>query len=72
MNDELKQLQRAVKLVGVTRLAERCGVKPPTIYGWYRVGRAPAERVLAIEAATAGEVSRHQLRPDIYPEDRAA
>jgi DNA-binding transcriptional regulator YdaS (Cro superfamily) len=29
--------------------------------------RVPAERVLAIEAATG--VPRHELRPDIYPPD---
>lgn len=27
----------------------------------------PAEYVLAIEQATGGKVSRHQLRPDLYP-----
>lgn len=27
----------------------------------------PAEKVLPIELATNGQVSRHELRPDIYP-----
>lgn len=27
----------------------------------------PAERVLTIERATGGQVTRHQLRPDLYP-----
>jgi DNA-binding transcriptional regulator YdaS (Cro superfamily) len=30
--------------------------------------RCPAERVLQVERATNGVVSRHRLRPDIYPE----
>lgn len=29
----------------------------------------PAEWCLAIEQATAGQVSRHALRPDLYPEE---
>jgi DNA-binding transcriptional regulator YdaS (Cro superfamily) len=29
--------------------------------------QCPPERVLAIERATGGKVTRHQLRPDIYP-----
>lgn len=36
-----------------------------SVSGWIAAGRAPAERVLAIEAATG--VSRHRLRPDLYP-----
>lgn len=54
---------------GVTRLAERLGIKRPALYQWKRV---PAERVIPIEEATEGKVTRHQLRPDLYPEDAAA
>lgn len=35
-------------------------------------GRVPAEWCLPIERATAGEISRHDLRPDLYPEAEAA
>ncbi|WP_423170698.1 transcriptional regulator [Vibrio diabolicus] len=34
----------------------------------YKSGRVPAEFVLPIEQATQGQVTRSQLRPDIYPE----
>ena len=34
--------------------------------------RCPPKRVLQIEKATAGQVTRHELRPDIYPLERAA
>lgn len=34
--------------------------------------RIAAEKVLAIEAATGGAVTRHDLRPDIYPRDQDA
>ena len=51
---------------GTTALARAVGVKPPTIHVWLRsTGRIPARRVIAVEAATG--ISRHELRPDIYP-----
>lgn len=34
--------------------------------------RIPAERVLTIEQATGGLVTRHELRPDLYPIEEAA
>jgi len=34
---------------------------------WKRTGRLPAEYVLSVEAATG--ISRHELRPDLYPEE---
>lgn len=48
-------------------LAGRLGITRAALYAW---SRAPAERVLAIEAATG--VSRHDLRPDLYPRDEKA
>jgi len=54
---------------GLGPVAVKVGVKYQAIQQWLQRGRVPAERVLAIEAATG--VSRHELRPDIYPvEDR--
>ncbi|MBZ4194177.1 MAG: helix-turn-helix domain-containing protein [Candidatus Contendobacter sp.] len=45
-------------------------VKQQHVWKWLRAGRVPAEYVLAVEAATG--ISRHELRPDIYPvEDRS-
>src|SRR5882672_7221684 len=46
---------------GVTELARRIGISQPSISNWSRV---PAERVLAVEAATG--TSRAILRPDLY------
>mgnify|MGYP003611371459 CR=1 FL=1 len=69
-------LEKLVSEVGAYRLALMLGVKHPTIHTWLKFGRVPAERVLAVEAATG--VSRYELRPDVYgpapalPEDRAA
>lgn len=49
-----------------TALAEICGVSQTAVWKWLRqTKRAKAECVLAIEQATG--VSRHDLRPDLYP-----
>ena len=70
-------LERAIKSAGgLARLAERMKVTPQVIHNWRSRG-IPAERVLEIERATADEsgvpsVSRHDLRPDLYPREAAA
>jgi DNA-binding transcriptional regulator YdaS (Cro superfamily) len=48
-------------------LARLLRLTPSAINQWKRV---PAERVLAVEAATG--VSRSRLRPDLYPLDAPA
>ena len=49
-------------------LAKACDVTPQAVSGWLSKG-VPPERVLAIEKATDGKVTRYKLRPDIYPLD---
>lgn len=64
----LPTVTRAAEYVGgPTRLAEILGINRAALYNWNK--RIPAERVLAIEAATNGRVTRHEMRPDIYPEN---
>jgi TorA maturation chaperone TorD len=46
---------------GVTELARRIGISQPSVSSWSRV---PADRVIAVEAATG--VARAVLRPDLY------
>lgn len=44
------------------------GVSQPTVWKWLQsTKRLPAEHCLAVEMATG--VSKHLLRPDIYPAD---
>lgn len=52
-----------------SELAHALGVTQGTISHWLtgRV-RVPAERVIPIEQATGGKVTRQELRPDLYPE----
>lgn len=58
-------LDRAIAEAGSgVALATVIGVTPMAVSHW-RVRGVPAHQVLAIESATG--VSRHDLRPDIYP-----
>jgi TorA maturation chaperone TorD len=55
-------LQEAIRAAGgVSELARRIGISQPSVSNWDRI---PAERVLAVEAATG--VTRAVLRPDLY------
>jgi DNA-binding transcriptional regulator YdaS (Cro superfamily) len=63
-------IERAFQILGSQlALAVRLGVTPQAVVKWKR--RVPSERVLDIEAATGGQVTRHDLRPDLYPRDDA-
>ncbi len=62
-------LKRAVALAGgLTALARGLGISPQAISQWQQV---PATRVLAVERATDGAVTRSELRPDLYPPGEA-
>lgn len=57
-------LGEAIRAVGgISELARRIGISQPSVSNWTRV---PAERVLAVEAASG--VARAILRPDLYGE----
>lgn len=60
-------LKDAVKTAGSQQaMATICGVTQTAVWKWLQSSkRLPAEYVLRVEAATG--VSRHHLRPDIYP-----
>ena len=65
-------LTRSAEIIGSQgKLARICGVSSTAVWKWMQSGkRLPAEHVLKVEAATG--VSRHLLRPDIYPLSEAA
>ena len=65
-------VDQAIQAVGsLNELSRLLGVKPQVVVNW-RARGVPAGRVLAIEQATAGRVTRHALRPDLYPLEQAA
>lgn len=56
-------LRRAIESAGgVSVLASAIGVTSQAISQWSKV---PAARVLSVEEASG--ISRHELRPDLYP-----
>ena len=64
-------LKRAVAIAGSqSALADLIGTTQSQV--WYWLSRArkapPGEYVLRIETATGGKITRHDLRPDLYPE----
>jgi DNA-binding transcriptional regulator YdaS (Cro superfamily) len=70
MTDDLtpfEALQKAVATAGgQSALARICEVSQTAVWKWLQSSkRVPADYVLRIEASTS--VSRHHLRPDIYP-----
>lgn len=59
-------IQRAIESVGSQAdLARLLEVLPQHITNWKKRG-VPAERCIAIETATDGAVTRHDLRPDVF------
>jgi len=52
-------------------LARLCGLSATAVWKWVRGGQPlPAEHVLKVEFATG--ISRHDLRPDIYPREESS
>ena len=55
-------LLKALEVVPPAKLAESLSISSQAISQWKRV---PVRRVIEIEGLTG--ISRHELRPDIYP-----
>lgn len=70
----IEALCKAIDLTGgQSALARAIGKRQSHIWTWLnRDRRVPAEAVIPIERATDGQVTRHQLRPDLYPLDEPA
>lgn len=62
-------LQEATRIAGsLSALARKCGCSHTAVWKWVQSAkRVSPEYVLRVEAATG--VSRHLLRPDIYPRE---
>jgi DNA-binding transcriptional regulator YdaS (Cro superfamily) len=68
--------QKAIRLAGGARVvAQAMGIKSLwSVYKWLKRDKVPPDRVATLEQLTKGEVTRHELRPDIFgkPPKRAA
>ena len=65
----IEALGKALAVVGSqAALARLCEVSHTAVWKWISEKRVlPAEQVLKVESATG--VSRHDLRPDLYPRE---
>jgi DNA-binding transcriptional regulator YdaS (Cro superfamily) len=67
----MKPIERAIDVLGTGQkgLADDLGVSPQQVNQWVLGKRpVPANRCLDIERATGGQVTRHDLRPDVFGE----
>jgi DNA-binding transcriptional regulator YdaS (Cro superfamily) len=61
-------IHKAVGIAGgQTNLARAVGVSQPRVWNWLNKNMISPEFVIPVEKLTG--VSRHDLRPDIYPKD---
>lgn len=65
-------VERAIEALGGPSKASRALniENPSVVLNWRKRGKVPADRVLEIERLT--DVSRHELRPDIFGADGVA
>lgn len=70
----MEALRRAKELLGSQKaVADAVGIKQPSVHRILSDGKkVPAEWCLPLERATEGKVTRHQLRPDLWPADEQA
>jgi DNA-binding transcriptional regulator YdaS (Cro superfamily) len=71
MNTGFEALKIAVSQLGShSAAAKAIGISQQAVSRKLRSGGpVPAEWCIPLEDATNGAVTRHQLRPDLYPED---
>ncbi|RQZ17257.1 chaperone [Burkholderia sp. Bp9031] len=68
---ETSAIKRACAEVGgQSALARKLNCTPQAVQKMCASGRVPSERVLEIERISG--ISRHELRPDLYPEPTVA
>jgi DNA-binding transcriptional regulator YdaS (Cro superfamily) len=66
-------IQKAIAEFGSeARLAKAAGVTQPAINEAKQKGRVGHRLALGISRATEGRISKHDLRPDIWPRQDAA
>lgn len=69
-----RPIDEVVRLAGgQAELARRCNTSQPRIWQCvHRNQKVPADLVIPFEKAVGGQVTRHQLRPDLYPSEEKA
>lgn len=66
-------IERAITIRGSqAKLAEAMGCSQQQISYLLKADRVTAEMAIAIDGATGGKVSRHDLRPDVFGPAKAS
>lgn len=60
------------KAGGVGKLATALGLKQNVVSNWRQRGNVPANQCAAVALASGGEVTVHDLRPDVFGPPPAA
>ncbi|WP_206679314.1 transcriptional regulator [Endozoicomonas acroporae] len=61
-------IEKAAKIAGnKSKLANLLGISAQAVSKWVRI---PSDRVIQIERALDGKISRRELRPDLYPPEK--
>ncbi|MGK5017686.1 YdaS family helix-turn-helix protein [Janthinobacterium sp. HLS12-2] len=64
-------IERAVQIAGgAIPLADACGVSFQAVYKWIKRGHPPTERCASVEAAVGGAVTRFELLPPTFGEQK--
>lgn len=64
-------IERAVQIAGgAIPLADACGVSFQAVYKWIKKGHPPTERCASVEAAVGGAVTRFELLPPTFGEQK--
>ena len=64
-------IERAVQIAGgAIPLADACGVSFQAVYKWIKKGHPPTERCASVEAAVGGAVTRFDLLPPAFGEQK--
>lgn len=68
----MSAIEEAIRIFGTQKaFASRMNVSQTAVIKW-RKRRVPAERCRAIEQATEGRITVHDLRPDVFGERPSA
>ena len=64
-------VSRLIQILGRNKIAQHCGIKTTSVTSWHNHG-VPPKYCKQLEELTQGQVTAHELRPDIFKQPTAA
>ena len=59
-------ISRLINIIGRKKIAQQFDIKDTSVTSWHKYG-VPPKYCKTLEKLTQGDVTSHQLRPDIFP-----